>query len=73
MTLIQEIEELLIKVAYKPRIKRQKRQRGGTRVKSRQYYRRNRAQIRKRMTRYRKKYRNLLKARRRRPSYKRVG
>lgn len=73
MTLIEEIEQLLIKVAYKPRIQRQRRQKGIARTEGRQYYRRNRAEIRKRMKLYKKKYKNLLKARKRRPSYKRVG
>jgi hypothetical protein len=73
MTLIEEIEELLIKVAYRPRVQRQHRVRGVARSKNRQYYRRNRAKIRKRMKMYRKRFRNLLKARKHRPSYKRVG
>jgi adenylate kinase family enzyme len=73
MNILEEIESLLSKVAYKPRIQRQHKLRGRDRVRTRQYYRKNRAQIKKRMAKYRKKFKNLLKVRRKRPSYKRVG
>jgi len=73
MTILEEIESLLSKVAYKPRIQRQHKIRGKSRVESRMYYRKHRSAIKKRMHVYRKRYKNLLKARKRRPSYRRIG
>jgi hypothetical protein len=73
MTILEEIESLLLKVAYKPRIQRQHKVRGSERFRSKRYYLKNRARLKKRMSRYRKKFKNFLKARRKRPSFKRVG
>jgi len=69
---IEKISEE-IKESYTPRVKRQRRSRGVTRARRRQYYRKNRQKIKRKQKLYRKKHKNPLKRRRRFRHYKRVG
>ena len=59
--------------AYKSRVKRQRRSRGVTRVRRKQYYKRHKRRMKQKQKIYRKRVRVHLKRRKRLKHYKRVG
>ena len=69
---IDKIANLIIE-SYKARIKRQRKSRGITRTRRRQYYRRNKANIKRKQKKYRIRHRVHRKRRKRLKHYKRFG
>lgn len=70
---IEKVAEEILVESYKFRIRRQRKGRGITRVRRKQYYKRNRQRIKMRQKRYRRVTRIPRKRRRRLRHYKRVG
>jgi predicted metal-dependent hydrolase len=71
-TKVDEIIEFL-KTAYHPRFKRERRARGMTRMRRRQYYKKHKNLIKRKQKIYRRKFKNPMKRRRLRRHYKRFG
>lgn len=71
-TIIDKIATLLIE-SYKARIKRQRKSRGITKVRRKQYYKRNKARIKRKQKKYRIRHRVHRKRRKRLKHYKRFG
>lgn len=69
---IDKIASTIIE-AYKPRIKRQRKSRGRTKVRRKQYYKRHKQRIKRKQKRYRKRKRVHIKRRKRLKHYKRFG
>lgn len=59
--------------SYKPRVQKQRRSRGVTRIRRKKYYRKNRVKIKRRQKVYRKRRRTQLKRRKRLRHFKRIG
>jgi hypothetical protein len=69
---IDKIAAYLIE-SYTPRFKRQRRSRGVTRVRRKQYYRQNRPAKKRYQKIYRRKWKSQLQRRRKRRHFKRIG
>ena len=73
--LAEVVDKIASKIieAYKPRIRKQRKSRGRTKVRRKQYYKRHKMRIKRKQKIYRKRKKVHLKRRKRLKHYKRFG